>query len=252
MTDKIRVGFEGNFEVKEISVAAGDPVPWDPSQEFTIVGTRVPRLDGKAKTTGTARYSIDVRLPGMLYGRILRCPLAAATVTSVDVAEAKKMPGVKAVLVIAEKGDKIRFAGQEIAAVAAETPEQAADALGAVRVAYAPRAFVVGIEASRKDGAPLVFEGQADTKTSGGDVESKAKGLPRKGNVVGPRATNKATSRRDSARPTRSSNPPTSPRFRPTRPSRRTASSPSGTATTSRSGARPRAFSTCATSSPRV
>jgi xanthine dehydrogenase YagR molybdenum-binding subunit len=191
MTDKIRVGFEGNFEVKEISVAAGDPAPWDPSQKFTIVGTRVPRVDGKAKTTGTARYSIDVRLPGMLYGRILRCPLAAATVSSVDVTEAKKMPGVKAVLVIAEKGDKIRFAGQEIAAVAAETPEQAADALGAVKVAYAPRGFVVGIEAARKDGAPLVFEGQADTKTSGGEVESKAKGLPRKGNVVGPRATNK-------------------------------------------------------------
>jgi xanthine dehydrogenase YagR molybdenum-binding subunit len=148
-------------------------------------------LDAKAKATGTARYSIDVRLPGMLYGRILRCPLAAATVNSVDVGEAKKMPGVKAVLVIAENGDKMRFAGQEIAAVAAETPEQAADALSAIKVAYTPRAFVVGIDAARKDGAALVFEGQTQTKTSGGDVESKAKGLPRKGNVVGPRATNK-------------------------------------------------------------
>ena len=191
MSDKIRVGFDGNFEVKEIAVAAGDPAPWDPSQKFTIVGTRVPRLDAKAKATGTARYSIDVRLPGMLYGRILRCPLAAATVSSIDMAEAKKMPGVKAVLVIAEKGEKIRFAGQEVAAVAAETPEQAADALAAIQVSYAPRAFVVGIDAARKDDAPLVFEGQAQTKTSGGDVESKAKGLARKGNVVGPRATNK-------------------------------------------------------------
>ena len=54
-----------------------------------------------------------------------------------------------------------------------------------------PRAFVVGIEAARKDGAPLVFDGQVETKTSGGDVESKAKGLARKGNVLGPRATNK-------------------------------------------------------------
>jgi xanthine dehydrogenase YagR molybdenum-binding subunit len=191
MTDKIRVGFDGNFEVKEVAVAAGDPAPWDPSQKFSIVGTRVPRLDGKAKTTGAARYSIDVRLPGMLYARILRCPLAAATVTSVDVAEAKKMPGVRAVLVIAEKGSRIRFAGQEIAAVAAETPEQASDAIGAVQVAYTPRAFVVDIEAARKDGAPLVFDGQVETKTSGGDVESKAKGLARKGNVLGPRATNK-------------------------------------------------------------
>ncbi len=84
MTEKIRVGFDGSFEVKEVVVAPGDPAPWDPSRKFAIVGTRVPRLDGKAKTTGEAKYSIDVRLPGMLYGRILRCPLAAATVRSVD------------------------------------------------------------------------------------------------------------------------------------------------------------------------
>src|SRR5207344_823686 len=84
MTDKIRVGFGGDFQVKEIVVAPGDPVPWDPSRKYSILGSRVPRVDGKAKATGGAKYSIDMRLPGMLYARILRCPLAAATVTSVD------------------------------------------------------------------------------------------------------------------------------------------------------------------------
>ena len=193
MKEKIRVGFEGDFQFKEIEIAAGDPVPWDPSQKFTVVGTRLPRLDGKAKTTGEAKYSIDVRLPGMLYGRILRCPLAAATVTSVDLSAARRMPGVRAALAIAEPGEKVRFAGQEIAAVAAETPEQADDALAAIRVAYDPRPFVVTLDAARKPGAPLVFEGKAETKTTGGDVEARAKGLPRNGNVLGPRSTVKGS-----------------------------------------------------------
>jgi xanthine dehydrogenase YagR molybdenum-binding subunit len=191
MTEKIRVGFDGDFQVKEIAVEAGDPAPWDPAQKFSVLGTRVPRLDGKPKATGEARYSMDVRLPGMLYGRILRCPLAAATVTSVDVGPASKMPGVRAVLAIAEPGEKVRFAGQEVAAVAAETPEQAADALSAIRVVYASRPFVVGLEAARKPGAPLVFEGKAETTASAGEVESRAKGLARNGNVLGPRSTTK-------------------------------------------------------------
>ena len=191
MTDKIRVGFDGDFQVKEITVAPGDPVPWDPSKKFSIVGTRVPRLDGKPKATGEAKYSIDIRRPGMLYGRILRCPLAAATVTSVDLSSARKMPGVRATLVLAEPGEKVRFAGQEIAAIAAETPEQAYDALAAIKVVYEPRPFVVGLEAARKPGAPLVFEGKAETKTSAGEVETTKKGLPRNGNVLGPRSTNK-------------------------------------------------------------
>jgi xanthine dehydrogenase YagR molybdenum-binding subunit len=189
MTDKIRVGFNDDFQVKEIVVAPGDPVPWDPSRKYSVLGTRVPRLDGKAKTTGEAKYSIDMRLPGMLYARILRCPLAAATVTSVDLTAARKMPGVRAVLALAEPGEKTRFAGQEIAAVAAATPEQAGDALAAIRVAYTPRPFVVGLDAARKADAPPVFEGKAETKTSAGDVESGGKGLARHGNVVGPRST---------------------------------------------------------------
>ncbi len=188
MTEKIRVGFGDKFETKDVAISPGDPAPWDPSTKFTIVGTRVPRLDGRAKTTGEARYSIDVRLPGMLYGRILRCPFAAATVQSIDLSEAQKMKGVKAALALAEPGEKTRFAGQEIAAVAAETPELAGDALRAIRVTYAERPFVVSLEKAMASGAPLVFDGKADTKTTGGDVDVAPKSkLPRNGNVLGPR-----------------------------------------------------------------
>ena len=191
MTEKLRLGFEGHFQTKDVAVSPDDPAPWDPSTKFSILGKRVPRLDGKAKTTGEALYSMDVRLPGMLYGRILRCPLAAATVQSIDLSGARKVPGVRAAIPLAEAGEKIRFAGQEIAAVAAETSEGAEDAIQAIRVAYASRPFVASIDAAMASGAPLVFEGKADTKTSAGEVEARGKGLPRAGNVLGPRKTDK-------------------------------------------------------------
>ncbi|HEY6051695.1 MAG TPA: hypothetical protein VIZ58_10630, partial [Thermoanaerobaculia bacterium] len=65
--EKLRLGFNGKFEEKEVALAENDPAPWDPSKKFSILGKRIARLDGRAKTTGAARYSIDVRLPGMLY-----------------------------------------------------------------------------------------------------------------------------------------------------------------------------------------
>ncbi len=191
MADDLRLGFNGEFQVKKVAVAPDDPAPWDPATKFSLVGSRVPRLDGPAKTTGAARYAIDVRLPGLLYGRILRSPLAAATVKSIDLSEAKKLPGVRAALTLAEPGEKIRFAGQEVAAIAADTPERADDALAAIRVSYEPLPFVVTLEDAARPGAPLVFEGQASTKSSAGDMPSGGKSLPREGNVLGPRLTTK-------------------------------------------------------------
>jgi len=191
MSEKVRIGFNGEFQTKEVKVAPGDPAPWDPSKKFSILGTRVPRLDGKAKASGEARYSIDVRLPGMLYARILRSPYAAATVKSIDLVPARTMPGVKAALVLTEPGERIRFAGQEVAAIAADSPDRVDDALRAIVVAYEPRPFVVGIEAAEKPNAPLVFDGKAESKASAGDVEERAKGLARKGNVLGPRPSGK-------------------------------------------------------------
>jgi xanthine dehydrogenase YagR molybdenum-binding subunit len=187
--EDIRVGFNGKFESKPVDIAPGDPPPFDPSRKFRLLGTRVPRLDGPAKVSGQARYAIDVRLPGMLYGRILRSPYPAATLSEVDLAAALKMPGVKAAIVILEPGGAVRFAGQEIAAVAADTPEHAGDALSAIRVRYEPKPFVVDPQAARKPGAPHVFEGKAETKTSAGDNPGGARPLPLEGNVQGPRAT---------------------------------------------------------------
>jgi xanthine dehydrogenase YagR molybdenum-binding subunit len=191
--EMMRVGFDGKFETKEVTLAPGDPAPWDPSHKFTLLGTRVPRLDGPAKVSGQARYGIDVRLPGMLYGRILRSPLPAAVVKTIDLSAAQRMPGVKAVIAIAKPGDFLRFAGQEVAAVAAETADQAFDALAAIRVEYEPKPFVADVASARKPGAPLVFEGQVQNRTSAGDLPSKKAPLPREGNVQGPRKSDKGS-----------------------------------------------------------
>src|SRR6266542_3418192 len=191
--EKIRLGFNGKFEPKEVAIAAGDPAPWDPSQKFSILGSRVPRLDGPAKVSGQARYAIDVKLPGMLYGRILRSPYAAAVVKSIGLDAARKMPGVKAALVIIKPGDSVRFAGQEVAAIAAETPEQVEDALLAIRVEYEPKPFVVDPEAARKPGAPLVFQPRKDDKSFDPYAAEMRGSGPRSGNVQGPRKFEKGS-----------------------------------------------------------
>jgi len=68
------------------------------SQEYSIVGKRVPRVDGAVKVTGEARYTVDRELPRMLYGKILRSPYPHAKILNIDVSKAQKLPGVKAIL----------------------------------------------------------------------------------------------------------------------------------------------------------
>ncbi|HEV3204705.1 MAG TPA: molybdopterin cofactor-binding domain-containing protein, partial [Gemmataceae bacterium] len=101
-----------------------------------IIGTKVSRVDGPAKSTGTAKYSYDINRKDMLHGRILRCPYAHAKLVSIDAAAAEKMPGVKAIHVIAATGKEFLFAGEEVLGLAAETEELAADAIRAVKVKY--------------------------------------------------------------------------------------------------------------------
>jgi CO/xanthine dehydrogenase Mo-binding subunit len=190
--ETIETGFDDHWEKRTIEVASGDPAPWSPKRRFDVLGKRVPRLDGPAKASGAAVYSIDVRLPGMLHGRFLRSSYPAATLTSLDLEPARRMPGVKAAIAVAQPGTPLRFAGQEVAAVAADTPEHAEDAVRAIVAKYDPKPFVVDLEKAQEPSAPLVFEAtRVETKTTAGDIQRGNRSLPRKGNVMGPRASNK-------------------------------------------------------------
>ena len=164
-TVKLKVGLETNPQQIEIEIPETDPRPWDLTDKFKFVGKRVPRVDGHLKTSGRAKYTFDIQLPGMLYAKILRSPYPAAVVKSMDTSAAEKYPGIKAVARVQDDLPlTLRFAGQEILAVAAETVEQANEALKIVKIEYEIKSFVVNLDTARQENAPLVHEKEDDTQ----------------------------------------------------------------------------------------
>lgn len=141
--------------------------------EYRVIGKPTPRVDGREIVTGRAKYTHDVALPGMLIGRILRSPRAAAEVVSVDLAPALAVPGVLAALRLAE--GKVRYAGQQVAAVAAVDAKTADKALALIKVEYKPQPFVVDWEKARDPNAPQVRDGKPNVdklnEYARGDVE---------------------------------------------------------------------------------
>jgi xanthine dehydrogenase YagR molybdenum-binding subunit len=109
---------------------------WPEEGKRTHIGKRIKRLDGPDKVSGKAKYTFDINRPGMLFGKMLRSPYAHAKIVSIDASAAEKMPGVKAVKIIAQPGTEIQWAGFDLAAVAAETEAQAEDAIRAIKVQY--------------------------------------------------------------------------------------------------------------------
>src|SRR3990170_1857882 len=67
-------------------------------KELAVVGKSVPRIDARDKVTGQAKYSVDINLPGMLTGKVLRSPHPHARIVSIDISKAERLPGVKAVI----------------------------------------------------------------------------------------------------------------------------------------------------------
>ncbi len=145
-----------------------------------LIGQRIPRLDGLLKASGKAKYPSDVRPEGTLFGVMLYSPYAHAKVKSIDIAAAEKMPGVKAVIAIAKPGTTLRYHGDDIAAVAAETEEQARDAIRAIKVEYEVLPHVVTEAQSMAADAPKVFNngnvrrGRGETRGKPEEAMAKA------------------------------------------------------------------------------
>jgi CO/xanthine dehydrogenase Mo-binding subunit len=117
----------------------------------TYVGRRVTRVDAPVKAIGSAVYGVDMELPGMLHGATLRSPYPHAKIMAIDASAALKAPGVRAVVtgkdfpylygdVVRDQPflaiDRVRFVGDPVAAVAADTEACALEALGKIRVKY--------------------------------------------------------------------------------------------------------------------
>src|SRR3954469_8373818 len=97
-------------------------VEWPPADQRTLIGKRISRIDAPLKTTGVAKYSYDINRPGMLWAKPVTSPFAKAEIVSIDTSVAAAFPGVKAVWKI-EELKPVLYAGQIVAAVAAETEE---------------------------------------------------------------------------------------------------------------------------------
>jgi len=152
----LSLGYEGNLQDVVVVIPDDEPTPWQWSDKLDIVGKPTPRVDGPLKATGAARYSYDIELPGMLYGAILRSPYPHARIKSIDASRARRLNGVRAVMNMDD--DVVRFAGHEIAAVAAISSDIANDAIALINVEYEQLPFVADLEAAMASGAPAVFE----------------------------------------------------------------------------------------------
>jgi len=142
-------------------------------QNLCSVGKRVPKIDAVDKATGRAQYIQDLKLPGMLYGKILYSKFPHARIAKIDTAKARALPGVRAVLTGEDcpeikmgvykdnrplKAGKVRSYRDEVAAVAATDPDIAEEALSLIEVIYEPLPGVFDPEEAMQKNAPLVHE----------------------------------------------------------------------------------------------
>jgi xanthine dehydrogenase YagR molybdenum-binding subunit len=109
---------------------------WPEADKRSLIGKRISRVDGPQKVSGRAKYSYDINRPGMLFGKIVRCPHAHAKITSIDTSAAERLPGVKAVQVVQEPGSELFWTGASVVAVAAVDEATAEDAARAIKVVY--------------------------------------------------------------------------------------------------------------------
>ncbi|MCH7988181.1 MAG: xanthine dehydrogenase family protein molybdopterin-binding subunit [Planctomycetes bacterium] len=130
-------------------------IAWKPRSENTLIGKRHTRIDGIEKASGSAKYSSDINTEGTLYAKVLTCNHAHAKIASLDVEPARKIEGVRAVHIFRDAGTEIRWDGTLVAAVAADRPDIAADAIRAIKVTYEVLEHFVDeadLEAAKKAG----------------------------------------------------------------------------------------------------
>ncbi len=175
-------GYSKIFEAVELArdVIAGRRSADDllPEAAESFIGSNVRRLDAPSKVAGRLRYAGDMTMPGMLHMQVLRSPHAHARITSIDISEAEKLPGVSCVItaddVPGEDGfgvfvhdqpimacGRVRYVGEAVAAVAAEDVLTAKKAVDLIEVQYEEIPAVFDPEEAMQDGAPQLHDDAA-------------------------------------------------------------------------------------------
>jgi xanthine dehydrogenase molybdenum-binding subunit len=141
------------------------------SSTYNVIGQGFARIDANLKVTGDFNYYDDVHLQGMLYGRVLHSPYARATITAIDTSAAEALKGVRAVVTYKDApavplstvfnnfvlDSTVRYVGDEVAAVAADDPYVAEDALDLIKVTYQQLPALTNDTAARASGAPQLY-----------------------------------------------------------------------------------------------
>ena len=143
-------------------------------KEYSVIGTRVPRIDAREKVMGEAKYAADYSLPGMLWCKVARSPYAHAKILTIDTSKAERLPGVKAVVTGKDFNgwtwgfmattrdepplavDKVRYMYEGVAGVAAVDEETAEEACSLIEVDYEELPGVFDPEEAMKEGAPII------------------------------------------------------------------------------------------------
>jgi CO/xanthine dehydrogenase Mo-binding subunit len=189
--DERELYFAQNIPLPETPGPVGEVKPWG---ETKVVGKPLPRVDAYERVSGKAVYPSDITFPDMLYAAIVRSPHANAVVKDVDTKAAEKMTGIRAVISAKTTGADVlwpytpdmkmrlfdphcRFEGETIAAVAAETPYQAWDAVRAIRVTFDVLPALSDERQALDGGAPKVHSEGNRVKTDAYERGDVAKGF---------------------------------------------------------------------------
>lgn len=196
--EKFPYGIPGhNLSEIEREIPVEEPPVWPVNDKLKLIGKRVTRIDAIDKVTGKAIYTSDIRLPGMLYAKMLRSNVPHAVITSIDISKAESLPGVHAIYInenTRKEGEEFRngkyptvkYVGQPLGGVAAESLEIAKDAISLINVNYEKKPFVIDLEAAMEINAPIVFDEPMMQQEDGGDVGEVHDGSKGEGNVRGP------------------------------------------------------------------
>ena len=154
------------------------------------IGISVPRRDGRAKVTGSAAFTVDVAWPGMCHAKILRSPYPHARIRAIDVESARQVPGIVAVVTAADLPDvnllfghavrdhpliaidTVRYAGEPVVGVVAESLLAADEALELIAVDYEPLPFITDSLDALAEDAPAVHSAIAERGAYGGETEA--------------------------------------------------------------------------------
>ncbi len=149
---------------------------WKPTDKMSILNTYYSRIDGGQKVSGKARYAYDQAPKGLLYGMMLGSPHPAAKIVNIDDSKVRQLPGVKAVLTDLHPSGRLRYVGEDVAAVAATTPQIARDALELFEVEYEVLPSAADIDTAMEENAPRVYKDKPNIRDANvegeGDVEA--------------------------------------------------------------------------------